>query len=280
MDFTGRLNFTYPQIAEKDSPERKAFDFSRINRPTTIRDARSIFGLEAEASDATELLTDGIGFLLVKSESKVVDWRDTEEVSAKHYPECKIMAEALLPEAKILAIESHTFRDEDKKEHYFVDGIQYGPPALAVHNDYADSFSSDGTTITQSFAEIIGLPTNKRMIGLNIWRSVSSKPLERFPLAICDRTSIDLDDLEYKPNVNAPKPFNAHYCKPNDNQRWYYYSKMSREEALVFLTYDSHPPDGDLFRPTLHTAVQLPDSDGLQPRESIEVRIFAELPLP
>jgi len=24
----------------------------------------------------------------------------------------------------------------------------------------------------------------------------------------------------------------------------------------------------------------LPDSDGLQPRESIEVRIFAELPLP
>ena len=55
---------------------------------------------------------------------------------------------------------------------------------------------------------------------------------------------------------------------------------MSREEALVFLTYDSHPPDGDLFRPTLHTAVQLPDSDGLQPRESIEVRIFAELPLP
>ena len=61
MDFTGRLNFTYPQIAEKDSPERKAFDFSRINRPTTIRDARSIFGLEAEASDATELLTDGIG---------------------------------------------------------------------------------------------------------------------------------------------------------------------------------------------------------------------------
>ena len=123
MDFTGRLNFTYPQMAEKDSPESKTFDFSRVNRPTMIRDARSVFGLEAEASDATEFLTDGIGFLLVKSESKVVDWRNAEEVSAKHYPECKSMAEALLPEAKILAIESHTFRDEDKKEHYFVDGI-------------------------------------------------------------------------------------------------------------------------------------------------------------
>ena len=70
------------------------------------------------------------------------------------------------------------------------------------------------------------------------------------------------------------------YCNPNADQRWYYYSKMNHEEALVFLTNDSHPPDGDLFSPPLHTAVQLPDSDGLQPRECIEVRIFAELPLP
>ena len=73
MDFTGRLNFTYPQMAENHSPERKTFDFSRVNRPMMIRDARSVFGLEPEASDATELLTDGIGFLLVKSESEVVD---------------------------------------------------------------------------------------------------------------------------------------------------------------------------------------------------------------
>ena len=64
VDFIGRLNFTYPQMAEKDSPERKTIDFSRINRPTTIRDARSVFGLEIEASDATGLLTNGVGFLL------------------------------------------------------------------------------------------------------------------------------------------------------------------------------------------------------------------------
>ena len=55
---------------------------------------------------------------------------------------------------------------------------------------------------------------------------------------------------------------------------------MNQEEALVLLTYDSHRSGGDLFRPTLHTAVKLPASDGLQPRESIEARIFAELPLP
>jgi len=192
-------------------------------------------------------LTEGVGFALIQSGSQIKDWRDSKNVASIHYSECRELAEALLPDARVLSIDSHTFRDEDKKEHYYVDGIQYGPPALAVHNDYADSLSEDGKAITRRFTEIIGLPTNKRIIGLNIWRSVTPKPLERFPLAICDRTSIDLDDLEYKLNVNAPVPFNAHYCKPNDEQRWYYYSRMTREEALVFLTYDSHPPDGDFF---------------------------------
>jgi hypothetical protein len=50
--------------------------------------------------------------------------------------------------------------------------------------------------------------------------------------------------------------------------------RQTVEEALVFTTYDSHPEGGDLFRPTLHTAVAKPESDHLTPRESIEVRFF------
>ena len=280
MSFIGHLNFTYPQAYEDEPSSDVVFDRDRVNRPTMIHDARECFGTAAELKDSIGLLTSGLGFKLFKSESQVLDWQDVKQVASIHYSECRELVGSLLPGARILAIESHTFRDEDQKEHHYVDGIQYGPPALAVHNDYADSLSEDGSSVTKSFVEIIGLPRGKRIIGLNIWRSVSSNPLERFPLAVCDRTSIDPEDLEYKLNVNAPVPFNAHYCKPNDDQRWYYYPKMSRDEALVFLTYDSHPPYGGLFCPTLHTAVDLPDSEGLQPRQSVEVRIFAELPLP
>ncbi|MDC0214804.1 hypothetical protein OAL14_08305 [Gammaproteobacteria bacterium] len=279
MDFTGRLNFTFPQAFDDDFAEKGAFDETRINRPTTIFDARSVFGVFRGFRDSTVYLSEGVGFALFQAKSKVLDWENVREVASIHYSECRELAESLLPGARILAIESHTFRDENQKEHHYVDGIQYGPPALAVHNDYADSLSQDGRSVIKSFVDIIGLPRGKRIIGLNIWRSVSSNPLERFPLAVCDRTSIDPEDLEYKLNVNAPVPFNAHYCKPNDDQRWYYYPKMSRDEALVFLTYDSHPPYGGLFCPTLHTAVDVPDSEGLQPRQSVEVRIFAELPL-
>ena len=49
----------------------------------------------------------------------------------------------------------------------------------------------------------MGLPTDKRVVGINIWRSVSNSPLERFPLAVCDRTSIDPNDLIYALNGEA-----------------------------------------------------------------------------
>ena len=120
----------------------------------------------------------------------------------------------------------------------------------------------------------MGMPNHKRVVGVNVWRSVSSKPLERFPLAVCDRTSIDPDDLRYTLNTHAPKPFNAHYSLPNKEQRWFYYSRQTVDEAIVFTTYDSHPEDGDLFKPTLHTAVAKPDTEGLTPRESVEARFF------
>ena len=65
----------------------------------------------------------------------------------------------------------------------------------------------------------------------------------------------------------------------NDEQRWFYYSRQTVEEALVFTTYDSHPEDGELFKPTLHTGVAKPGSDHLTPRESVEIRFFGFIDL-
>ena len=152
------------------------------------------------------------------------------------------------------------------------------------------------------------MPTDQRVLGINIGRSVPPEPLARFPLAVCDRTSIDRGDLEYDLNPNAkPRPFNAHYGKPNDAQRWHPPARIPGEPrraarhaggppalpagtnaapcsfASAFRRrriHYSHPTDGELFCPTLCTAVPIPGSEGLQERESVEVRFFANLPLP
>ena len=60
----------------------------------------------------------------------------------------------------------------------------------------------------------------------------------------------------------------------NDEQRWFYYSRQTVEEALVFTTFDSHPDDGELFKPTLHTAVAKPGSNHLS-QESVEFNSYS-----
>ena len=282
MDFVGFLNFANPVGQNQGTDqERRAFAAQRLGRPTPIHDARASTGVMAEPVDSVARLADGVGFLLVHAPSAVNDWTDIEEVATVYYEEARALLQKLLPAAEVPATRSHTYRNEQIKEHYWDRGVQYGPCAAAVHNDYADSIGEDGATATRKFTQIQGMPTDRRVLGINIWRSVSPDPLARFPLAVCDRTSIAREDLEYNLNPNAkPRPFNAHYCKPNNAQRWNYYSAMTRDEALVFTTYDSHPADGEVFCPTLHTAVAIPGSEGLQERESVEVRFFPYLPLP
>lgn len=282
MDFVGNLNFANPVLqAEGTAEQQHALYETRFNRPTLIRDARASQGVLLDQTDATDVLTDGIGFLLVKAPSSVQNWTDVKEVADVYYPEIRAVLQRLLPESIVPPIRNHTYRNEQIKEHYWEDSVQYGPCAAAVHNDYADFIDEENGKVTEKFTEVQGMPLNKRVIGINIWRSVSKKPLARFPLAVCDRTSIEPRDLEYNLNPNAkPRPFNAHYCKPNDGQRWHYYSDMTNDEALVFTTYDSHPINGEIFCPTLHTAVEIPNTDGLQERESIEVRFFVQLALP
>ena len=265
MDFTGYLN--YSGETDKAPPQ--------LGIPATIHDARADLGVKDSPEDSTDALLNGNGFLLVHAPSTVNDWADTTEVARVYYSETLALARALLPGFDLMPINSHTFRNEEIKEHYWVDGIQYGPCAEFVHNDYADFVTPDRKRVEKTFVEVMDMPTDRRVIGINIWRSVTDSPLERFPLSVCDRTSIDPDDLVYELNPNAPKPFNAHYCRPNPGQRWNYYSHLTKDEALAFTTYDSTPADGQLFRPTLHTAVQIPGSEGRTPRVSVEVRFFA-----
>lgn len=85
---------------------------------------------------------------------------------------------------------------------------------------------------------------------------------------------------EYERNPNSSgAAFNMHHCKPNLNLRFNWFSNLTADEALVFIQYDSAPNDSAVFRPTLHTACNIPGSEGLHQRESVEVRLLIMLPI-
>jgi hypothetical protein len=109
-----------------------------------------------------------------------------------------------------------------------------------------------------------------RFAMVNIWRSFGASA-ERFPLAAADgRTVFQADyvsvDLVY-PNRTGEIYQNAYSA----GQRWYYFSQMRRNEAMLLKCFDT-ASDGPT-RYTAHSGFANPDAPtDTPPRESIEVR--------
>mgnify|MGYP001242156376 CR=1 FL=1 len=281
LDFEGQLTYS----GRVDLPELTA-----TNQHLTVLDARHRHGTVEEGAggggSAEDTLFRGCGFLLVKHTSAVVDWTDHEEVKAKYYNEAHELVRRLLPSFTVNPSVGHIYRAEDVKENTT---LEQGP-ALFVHNDYGDDVDEDGSVVNRWCDLTHGNDSetsNRRMVGVNLWRSVSGKPLARMPLAVLDRRTVDHDALLYRKNPGLHAVGNMSTMPPDDDHKWHYYPQMTLDEVLVFLTYDSDPQPNDLFgsegapfTPTMHTAVNIPDTDHLHQRESVEMRYFAYSPLP
>ena len=78
-----------------------------------------------------------------------------------------------------------------------------------------------------------------RFAMINVWRSITDTPVTVHPLALCDGRSIDPNDLvvfelHYKDRIGE-----NYFAKHAPAHRWYYYPKMTSEEALLIKQWDS-----------------------------------------
>lgn len=88
---------------------------------------------------------------------------------------------------------------------------------------YAASFTRHSSSSTNS---------------ISVWRPLKH-PVQDWPLAFCDGSSIKLDDLIETDHLRrgyAGANMNLRYRK---GQRWYYLSKQRREEIAIFKNFDS-----------------------------------------
>ena len=94
------------------------------------------------------------------------------------------------------------------------------------------------------------------------------------PLAVCDGSDQSDDDLITSDIMYKGRVLEIPYVRYNPLHRWYYFSRMSQDEVLVFKCYDT-ARDGRA-RSCLHSAFADPASPSHTiARESIEVRTVA-----
>jgi hypothetical protein len=211
-----------------------------------------------------KLSLDTNGFVLTEHETAVKDFYDPDEVKSVYYPEVERLLKRVTGAERVVVFD-HIVRNPVLAERG-EKGARL--PAKFVHNDY--SFKSAPRRVRDHLPEEAEVLLKNRFAEINVWRAIRG-PIESSPLALCDARSLNAGDivpmdLVYRERVGETLGFLY-----NQKQRWYYFPRLERNEAILLKCYDSK--DDGRARFTAHTSFDDPNSPpNAAPRESIEVR--------
>jgi len=251
----------------------------------TIRDGRAIrdhFSLGSH------------GFTLLNAPTQVRDFGDTDEVEAKYHAEVERYVQAATGADFVHAMGwmIRTSGDVASRQKKRAEGEAYThragvqPPAGEVHVDTDPARQEKAAQRAYAKLRPDG-PGYKRFLITSFWRSFSPPPQD-CPLAVCDGRSVRDDEgtpntlwvvdkipddlFAPMPVADADNPIAAAIFRHNPDHRWWYFSNMVKDEALLFKFHDS-----SRIAPwrVPHTAFWDSSLPGAQARESIECRSIA-----
>ncbi len=238
-----------------DSTEADRSKEGLLLKPIRVHDARLL-------KQAPRL--DREGFRLVEAPIPV-DFGNHYQVTSLYYEHC---AELVKAATGCLAAKA--------TQHEFRAGKVIGPANLGL---YAVTTHSDFTPFVEDFTD---MPEGHHFALFNVWRGTNpDREIEWMPLALCDLTTVAVDDIVYNDSHRRTEPRTRLIdCRliHNTAQAWYYFPRMRPSEALIFKQYDSRQENA-AARGVFHTAFRDPNTREDAPlRESIEVRVLAILP--
>ncbi|MGB0407256.1 MAG: CmcJ/NvfI family oxidoreductase [Pseudomonadales bacterium] len=226
------------------------------------------------------------GFALYRHRSSVTDWTDEDAIDQLHRREIAETAQALtgcthaLPYPAIL------------RNPAMAETVADYAPIHFVHSDFTEDYGrmiGDPERTYQTFLGPLlaseGLPEDcvrraSRRLVLQFWRNVGPERADA-PLAICDATTVPERDLErswvesYGGGSFGFETFGVRGDRA-DAHRWFTFPSMTKDETLLFRTYDSTLAEcGEAFW-TPHSAFLDPAiaPEETARRASVEMRVL------
>lgn len=207
------------------------------------------------------------GFAFIDHDTEMASFYDEDEVKTRYYAETAAVIKKHTGAARVHVFD-HTVRTADK-------GLEQAngtrQPVLGVHNDYTEQSAPRRVRdiLPDEADELL-----KRRFGIvQLWRNISHDPIESNPLGMCDGRTIPEEGFILLQRRYSYRTAEVYHIAYNAAHRWYYFPRMTRNEALIFKVFDSDPSNGVPY--TAHTGFVDPTSppDAL-PRQSIEMRAF------
>jgi hypothetical protein len=251
----------------KRGPERPVF--YRIEPPpgvpqwNGIDDEREVRVEDARGRES-DFTLDRNGFALVKAPTAVADFYDPEEIKRVYYPEVERLLREQLGASRVFVFD-HNVRNAGRP------GVAV--PSRQVHNDH--TVNSAPRRVRDHLGADADELLKHRFGVVNVWRPIRGPVLDS-PLALCDARTFTDDDLIASDLVYAHVRGETSRVEYKPSHRWYYFSEMQADEALLIRIHDS-ANDGRA-RLSFHTSFENPLAPSAPPRESIEVRTLVFFP--
>ena len=248
----GRPEFYVSRVPEGTVPNHPRRDSQTL----TIHDGRdAALSLEVE------------GIELAAHETAVEDFYDPEQVRASYFPEVEALVQRVTGAPRVVAFD-HNLRSAthaEQGEH----GAQM--PVRFVHNDY--TLASGPQRVRDLMGDEAEALLQHRFAVINVWRPIRG-PVLSTPLAACDASSMRQEDFVPTDLRYRDRSGEVYSVSFRPQHRWYFFSKMQRDEAMLLKCYDSSEDGRARF--TAHSAFDDPGTpDDAPARESIEVRTLA-----
>lgn len=220
------------------------------------------------------------GFALHASSSAFRDFYDEAAVRTRYYPEVSNAVREFLG-AKEVIVFDHNVRSAVRAERGEM-GVRV--PVDQVHNDYTEESGPRRRMEILEGAKRLDL-ADHRFAFVNLWRPIT-QPVQDNPLALCDAGSVPMADFVKtdihhfgEDDLSTPRHRGQIYSvRANPAHRWFFFSDMRSDEALLLKCYDSKNDGRARFMP--HTGFENPlRPETFIPRESIEARtlvVFSE----
>jgi hypothetical protein len=208
------------------------------------------------------------GFVFVDHHTQVREFTDEAERKRVYDPEVQALIKKHSGASDVVVFD-HTLRvsDDDLQK-----AMNARPTVKGVHNDYTEA------SAPQRLREIVGDAEaerrfRKRWAIIQTWRPIRGTVMID-PLGICDGRTIPQQGFIRVERRYKYRTGEVYHIAHNPAHEWYWFPRMTRDEALVFKVFDSDT--GKLSRFTAHSAFDDPATPAdAPPRESIETRTFA-----
>ncbi len=214
-----------------------------------------------------ELRLDEHGATLGRWPTRVQRFDGDDYIRERYYPESAEIIQAALGADRVVVFDHNVRRGGACAPR--ADGHAVGRPVHHAHTDYTPRSALDRLRHELGPQAEAGL---SRYLQVNLWRPIRG-PLRDAPLALCDATSVARDALRAVELRYPERTGEIYYLLHDPEQRWYFASDMTVDEAWIFKNFDSAPPGPGRAAP--HSAFTDAHHPHVPPRESIEVRALA-----